>query len=199
MAEKITELGKQILELREKGLSYNQIIKELNCSKSTVSYWCSNTTRITTKNRKARYKEENPGLIKLQKAIDFFKARIKNPIKQEMCLDWNKRIRTCTSHFRLRKKIVINNSYTYRDVISHLGGTNTKCYLTGTPINIEIDKYSLDHIVPVEKGGTNELDNMGITIPEANASKTNLTVEEYINLCKKVLENFGYTVQRNNK
>lgn len=193
-----TNLGKQILELREQGLSYNKIVERLGCSKSTVSYWCSNTTKITTKERKTRYKKENPGLVKFQKAIDFFKARIKNPVKQKMCLDWNKRIRTCTSHFRLRKGIMVNDNYTYHDVITHLGGTNTKCYLTGTPINIETDKYSLDHIVPVEKGGTNELDNLGITIPEANASKTNLTVEEYVNLCKKVLENFGYTISKNN-
>ena len=37
---------------------------------------------------------------------------------------------------------------------------------------------------------------MGITTPEANASKTDLTVEEYLELCKTVLQNFGYTVTK---
>jgi len=37
---------------------------------------------------------------------------------------------------------------------------------------------------------------MGITIPEANASKTDLTLEEYLNLCRLVLENHGYTVDK---
>ena len=31
---------------------------------------------------------------------------------------------------------------------------------------------------------------MGMTCPEANASKSDLTLEEYLNLCKEVLENF---------
>lgn len=88
----------------------------------------------------------------------------------------------------------IENKYTYKDAIEHLGGLQTKCYLTGTPINLETDDYCLDHIIPTDKNGSNELSNMGITTPEANASKTNLNIEEYLSLCKKVLCNFGYTI-----
>lgn len=62
-----------------------------------------------------------------------------------------------------------------------------------TSINMD---YCLDHIVPVSKGGTNELENMGITTPEANASKTDLKIDEYLELCKKVLINFGYSVEK---
>ena len=86
--------------------------------------------------------------------------------------------------------------YSYHDALEHVGGMQTKCYLTGQEINIETDDFNLDHIIPLDKGGSNELSNMGITIPEANASKTNLTVEEYIDLCKKVLTNFGYTITK---
>ena len=35
-----------------------------------------------------------------------------------------------------------------------------------------------------------------MTCPEANASKSDLTLEEYLNLCKEVLENFGYTITK---
>lgn len=48
----------------------------------------------------------------------------------------------------------------------------------------------------VSKGGTNDLSNLGITIPIANYSKSDLTVEEYLELCKKVLEHYGYTVNK---
>lgn len=89
------------------------------------------------------------------------------------------------SFFRNRNKIMIENNYTYKDAIEYLGGTITECYLTGRQINMETDEYCLDHIMPVDKGGDNELSNMGITIPEANASKSNMTLEEYINLCKR--------------
>jgi len=91
----------------------------------------------------------------------------------------------------------MENNYSYKEALAHLGGLQTKCYLTGTPINIETDNYCLDHIVPISKGGNNELSNMGITIPCANASKTDLILEEYLELCKKVLENFNYTVVKN--
>lgn len=90
----------------------------------------------------------------------------------------------------------MNQKYTYKEAITHLGGLQTKCYLTGTPINLETDAYCLDHILPVSKGGTNELNNMGITIPSANAAKSDLQLEEFFSLCKLILENNGYTVTK---
>lgn len=71
-----------------------------------------------------------------------------------------------------------------------------KCYLTGTPIDLTKDDYCFDHIVLVSKGGTNELSNLGVTIPSANYSKHDLTIEEYLSLCKQVLEHHGYTVSK---
>ena len=60
----------------------------------------------------------------------------------------------------------------------------------------EKDDYCFDHIIPVSKGGSNDLSNLGITTPAANYSKSDLTVEEYLNLCKLVLEHHGYTVNK---
>ena len=56
--------------------------------------------------------------------------------------------------------------------------------------------YNLDHVTPRSRGGDNSLDNLGITTPIANKSKTNLTTEEYLELCKKVLENNGYEIKK---
>lgn len=89
-----------------------------------------------------------------------------------------------------------NTNYTYKDVLAYLGGINTKCYLTGRSIDITKDNYCLDHKIPVSKGGTNALTNMGITCPEANASKCDLTLDEYLNLCVEVLTNFGYKIEK---
>lgn len=60
-------------------------------------------------------------------------------------------------------------------MLTYLNGTNVKCYLTGTPIDLTKDDYCFDHIVPVSKGGT---------------------IEEYLSLCKQVLEHHGYTVSK---
>ena len=67
---------------------------------------------------------------------------------------------------------------------------------TKTNIDLEKDDYCFDHIIPVSKGGSNDLSNLGITTPAANYSKSDLTVEEYLNLCKLVLEHHGYTVNK---
>ena len=87
--------------------------------------------------------------------------------------------------------------FSYHDALKHIGGLNCKCYLTGRSIDITVDNYHFDHIIPLSKGGTCELSNLGITCPEANLSKTNLTVDEYLALCKEVLEYNGYTVTKN--
>lgn len=72
----------------------------------------------------------------------------------------------------------MDETYDYFEALTHIGGIETHCYLTGLPINIKTDDYQLDHIIPISKGGTNELTNMAITCVEANQIKGNLTNEE---------------------
>ena len=189
-----SELGAEIIELRKKGLSQKKISEILRCSKSTVSYHCSTTTKIKKQEKLIKLKEDNPAIYKLIKHLDGFKQRCKKLKSISKNKDWNKKLRTAVSFFRNQNNMNVEINYTYKEALEHLGGIHTKCYLTGTPINIETDEYCLDHILPVSKGGNNELSNMGITIPTANASKTNLEISEYLLLCEKVLANFGYTI-----
>lgn len=84
-----------------------------------------------------------------------------------------------------------------KDAIQKIGD-QPKCYLTGLPIDLnQSNTYSLDHIIPSSRGGSVSLDNLGITTRQANMSKTDMTPEEYLSLCKLVLENNGYTVTKN--
>ena len=78
----------------------------------------------------------------------------------------------------------------YKEVLDKFG-TNVKCYLTGRDIDITKDDYNLDHIIPVSKGGEGTIENMGFTIPIANASKSSMTLEEYLDLCEEVLRYHG--------
>lgn len=66
-------------------------------------------------------------------------------------------------------------------------GTSPTCYLTGAPIDLRLPgTYQLDHIIPLSIGGTSNLDNLGITTPEANQMKDALPLGRFIELCKVI-------------
>lgn len=78
-----------------------------------------------------------------------------------------------------------------RASVEYLNG-NYVCYLTGDTIDLNDPKsYSFDHIVPFSKGGTNELHNLGLTTRAANMAKSDLSVEEFVDLCEKVARHHG--------
>lgn len=65
---------------------------------------------------------------------------------------------------------------------------NPFCYLTGTKIDLtDSQSYEFDHIIPKSRGGKNDLNNLGLCTRTANRCKTNLTPEEFLELCKQVV------------
>lgn len=70
-------------------------------------------------------------------------------------------------------------------------GNRPTCYLTGRQIDLtDGASYHLDHIVPLSKGGTSNLDNVGLLISDVNQMKGNLTINELKALCQEILK-FG--------
>lgn len=170
-----------ILRLRRAGLSYRQIQKELGCSRSTISYHCGKN-----KSEMTRVKSQKP--IPLCKKLTTFKSRWSKEA-------W-KKFRSKIKCFKKRKNLKYRNSwrinnisknYNCEDVVNKVG-KRPVCYLTGVKINLDdASSYSLDHINPTSRGGTNDLSNLGICINEANQAKGSLTVQEFYDLCEKVL------------
>ena len=182
----------QILNLKKQGKTYQEICNILGCSKSTVSYYCDPKGREKVKDRKEKI---DPRITRIIKQWYYFKTRTIEEIKDKEDWEPNERKLYFSWHrFVNRKGKTIMHDY--EKVLKHVGGWQTKCYLTGRPIDLRKDDYNFDHIQPISKGGNCELENLGLTCPEANASKTNLTLEEYLALCKEVLENFGYKVTK---
>ena len=168
--------GAKIIQLRKKGLTYNQIQKILKCSKSTISYHCG---KNQSEKKRVRGRKPHP----LCKKVSSFKTRC-------TAASWRTfriKIKTFKRRNQHRNKVKVINNYTCEDVVNKLG-KNPLCYLTGRRINLKDPKsYSLDHVIPVSKGGTNELDNLEITCASANFAKADMTLKEFYNLCEEIL------------
>lgn len=66
---------------------------------------------------------------------------------------------------------------------------NPICYITGERIDLSNpNSYSLDHINPYHLSQDNSVENLGLTTKDANQSKCHLTLQQYIELCRKVVE-----------
>jgi CRISPR/Cas system Type II protein with McrA/HNH and RuvC-like nuclease domain len=160
----------QIIELKEKGYSYQMIQKELKCSKSTISYHLGSGQKEKTLARLKKQRELSPWLHKTEKFIKEYEG----------------------------EKITYNRrgDFNSKKLTEYLSKID-KCYLSGRPIDIKnYSTYEFDHIYPRILGGDSSFDNLGVARPEANRAKSDMTVEEFIELCKDVLENFGYTVTK---
>ena len=167
-----------ILQLRQQGLSYKEIEKELGCSRSTISYHCgkNNSEKLRVKGQK-----KNP----LCKKVGAFKSRC----TKSSWRNFRNKIKCFKRRdsYANRHRVKVQQPYTCEDVVNKLG-KKPRCYLTGKIINLnKPETYSLDHVVPVSKGGSNELENLQITCSEANSAKANLTLNEFYALCRKVL------------
>lgn len=167
----MTILRKRILELRRKGKTYNEITKILNCAKSTVSYNCSSGEKKKNKKRSVRHSTKQGALYKKL---------------QGFCYNYGKKDSK-------RKHYPLLNM----GEVSKLIGKKPICYLTGEHIDLkDMKNYSLDHIIPMSKGGKSTLDNLGLTTKQANQAKSDLSKEQFLALCLKVVKHNGYRVKK---
>ena len=197
------DLKSKIFELRRRGYTYNQIVAELGCSKSSVSYHCNRSTKDKIISRNKKNRKGSRGIVS-RKIESFFHERRSSPsykLKREKKKNENKhspqqrkvqmyKSRASDGIRRNRTK----NNFGVKEFINKVG-ENPKCYLTGRQLDLSKKaEYQLDHIHPVSKGGSNELDNLGVTCKDANMAKGDLTTGEFIDLCIEVLSHHGYKI-----
>ena len=188
-----TRLNKQIISLRKKGLTYNQIAKKLNCSKSTVSYALRKKTRLKVKEKPANIPKHE--ISHRKKIYRFQNPNTFPPPKRPWSLAPSPRqiskAITGTAH-TFQQPMTFN----YTDVYAKYGD-HFPCALTGRPLDFDKpETYEYDHIIPTSRGGDNTIDNLQIVCPEANRAKQNLTDEEFVDLCKEVVLNRGYKLYK---
>ena len=189
----MTPLHKKIIALRQKQLTYTQIIKVLNCSRSTVSYALRKRTRMLAK-------QSNANMPVHYKRIQNKIYTFKNPTTRKTPLPiWylnstsrqiSKAISTKAHTFQRRM------AFNYKDVHKKYGD-HFSCALTGRPLKFnEPQTYEYDHIMPHSRGGDNSLSNLQILCPEANQAKGMMTDEEFKDLCKEVIIHAGYKIYK---
>jgi hypothetical protein len=155
----------QIHRLRSQGLSYIRIAKELCITRFKVEYYCNPNRKEILRKAAFKYRKKIP----IQKKVASFHAV--TPIDQR-----------------------VDKSFNYKEFIHRIGETPT-CYLTGDPININDCKvYSIDHIIPVGQGGSNDISNAGLCTTDINQLKMNRTPNQLIEICIKLLQYNGYIV-----
>jgi 5-methylcytosine-specific restriction endonuclease McrA len=181
-------MKEKIFELKEQGKTYNEIAKILNCSKGTISYHLGKGQKEKTQLRTKKNRKKNPLLQK----VDNFKYDSKN---KRNFVETVRKFQKRDNNSKGKINSTINQSFNWEDVVNKFGA-ETNCYLSGEPINLFENTYSLDHIIPSSKGGENTLENLGITHKTVNNMKTNLSVDEFLFWCKKILEHNGYVVTK---
>ena len=178
------KIKEQILELRSQGKSYKEISETLNCSRGSISYHCGDGQKNKSKLRQRKNKKvRHPYYNKLHcfkgKRRQFQKNTItKNKLNQVLVY----------KIYTFRRNNLMSNEITLEEILNKLG-ENPTCYLTGDQIDIyDTRSYHFDHIIPISKGGTSSIDNLGFCTREANFAKRDMTDKDFIAFCKKVVD-----------
>lgn len=91
----------------------------------------------------------------------------------EMEFQQNIDYRKTIENERLKKYRNTHNKTQIDEVLKYF---NYKCAYTGIDLK---HNFHIDHIIPISKGGSNNIYNLVPTIPEANLSKSNRELEEW--------------------
>jgi 5-methylcytosine-specific restriction endonuclease McrA len=193
-------MKEEILRLKSEGKSYKEIQELLGCSKGTISYHCGTGQKEKTKNRRDKRREN---IIKSKTDnFKYVKSRVKNKDKEYKVFKTKEDVNQSTRVFQKRDNTIkgrynknIETSFTWEDVLNKFG-ENTECYLSGEKINLYVNNYNFDHIIPASKGGSNTLENLGILTETINNMKTDMTPNELIEMCIKILRYNGYNVEK---
>lgn len=191
----MTVLKEAIITLRATGKSYKQISAELGCSLGTVSYHLSPGQKEKMLARQAVRRARST----LVQKTDRFKSddyRAHGQVGKTLDADVANRFKVLEFH-RDRNTRKVTTVFSYEDVLEKVGSSPV-CYLTGRAINLlDPASYSLDHVVSRASGGDSSLENLGIACKPANVAKSDLSLPDFVQLCKEVLQHNGFTVTQN--
>ena len=178
--KKYGNLKKRIKELYAAGYSSKQMMEELGCVKSTISYSLNE-------------RNETKKVCTLIRKIHTFKKREKETSELEKFKhDEDLRIFVCKIATFKRSAIMVEPGQgtkpTKKNVLEKFSGKSF-CSLCGTACDFKNSKsYSFDHYIPRSRGGDNSLENMQLLCMECNMMKHAMLQEEFLEKCKMIVE-----------
>lgn len=183
----IMKVKDKILKLRALGYSYRKIQDEIKCSKGTIAYHCGEGQKEKyAKRHKLNRSKQHPLIRKIE---NFVLGKYYKPAPRKILIKTlNRNLRLRIEKFSMINKEYNNMAFTIKDFLDKVGN-NPKCALTGKPIDLMKPRtYQLDHITPRSRGGENTLDNCQLVLKEANLAKHTLSSEEFVKLCREVVD-----------
>ena len=172
-------IKQQVNELNLQGNSHRDIAKICNIAPSTVHYHL-NPQSVVQKERIKAYKRQWDKHN--QKRVLHGENRVQHPFR-------------VVSYYANgnAKKVMGRNGYsnlysrlTPSDIFSLAKKQKCRCVLTGK--KLEARTISVDHIVPLSKGGRNDRHNSRLVHIDVNRIKLDYTDIEFFNLCKSVVQ-----------
>jgi 5-methylcytosine-specific restriction endonuclease McrA len=169
-----TSYKDKIIELKASGLGYRSISRELGVPIVIARYYSNPAYRKSSIEKTYRFRKSKPVEVKLHRLIAMkMKDSVRNDGKS-----FDKHPRGF--YTECAKTLLLN----------------PVCYITGDPIDFE--KFQLDHKIPKSRGGTDNIENLALTTPEANQMKGKMLIDELVQQCIKVLTIRGYSVSSTN-
>ena len=203
-------MKERIISLYKKGFSYKEIREVTGCSRSVISSYCDdmkkkkekeikterNKNRCPIMRKISRFKEERGAYQKEKEGNNNTRNKIQGGINKIINIKRNQFSRVGSKKDRElsgdKREYMFSNQELKQEILD-----NPFCYLTGDEFDpMDSQAWSLDHIQPRSRGGTNEFTNAGQTTKLANQMKSDMTVDELHEMCKKILNHAGYRVEK---
>jgi len=184
--EELKEYHKNYAQKNKEELkSKSQIYREKNKEKIAArrrKYYLENKEHII--DRVKIYYRNNKESVQKYKRLYLIKNNDKQKAKnKKFRILFPERYRAYANNYTLRKKNAMGN-FSNNDIKNKLIKQNNKCYWCNCKLD---NKYQIDHIVPLSKGGTNYLENIAITCISCNASKSDKMPDEWERYLKNVV------------
>lgn len=190
-------LKPKIKQLDKEGFSYKEIANKLNCSRANVYFHLRKGFKEKCYQNTVKYRKTNhPFVSKIESFLTrtYIPSKINSTNKKYISSKIHDFSRIIEGKKRMRGKKL----FTTQDVLNKFSD-NPRCALTGKEINIlEPSTYHFDHKQPVSRGGDNSLDNLQLLSKEVNFAKRDMLNEEFIELCKQVLQHQGFKIIKDN-